>query len=71
MLKYFPDIMSSEPKQLSTYALTRFEYRTNVDNKDVRVGKCKQSTQINPRVILVAKRGAPVPPVMGAIDYLI
>lgn len=31
----------SKPQQLSTYALTLFQYKTLVDGIDVRVGKCQ------------------------------
>lgn len=30
----------SKPQQLSTFALTLFQYKTRVDGNDVRVGKC-------------------------------
>ena len=49
----------SKPQQLSTYALTLFQYRTHVEDKDVRVGEylvilsCVKFVQVYEQKIIV------------------
>lgn len=44
---------NSKPQQLSTYALTLFQYKTRVDGTDVRVGKSNLTCSLPICVLIV------------------